>query len=573
MSRNVAGNQTPGENTNIYVLTAQSRLRNRGFRLRHSNEPPDETLLRRRPLYYIAFLLILFSGILRQPLLFVAGLLVLVLAFIPELWYRYCLRQLSISRQIDTTRAALGDTVQLSLSIENRKPLPLPWFEIVDEIPESLPVTNRLMTPAAKPERALLTSTFSMWAYQRVRRRYYMRPLARGAYRFGPMTVRATDPFGILTRETTLEGSAAIVVHPLVVPLERFSLPALAPFGERKAQRRLLEDPLRISGIRDYVPGDEPRRIHWKATARMGRLQSKRYEPSTSHTLAIFLDVRTLSQVLMGYDPALVELHICAAASVANWAIEQGYAVGVFANGTLGIPELAEKAQGNPLPELPETQTADERLQREIERTRAGLRMRIPASSRPEQLTRILDSLARVLPYYGLPMEQLILAEERELPTGASVVYIGTENLVDVPLIVALRRLKSHGHAVSILLTQLYQSAEAETEHPLQSVQLTGLDTHYIGGRVTWEELLRETVGQEALRFFQNQQLGSTGHTGNLKAGSQQSGAIISRDSPAASDSPYQDDHDEQNGDSDGQNTGPVDQAGGGRRSRALVVD
>ncbi|PWT73268.1 MAG: hypothetical protein C5B60_08405, partial [Chloroflexi bacterium] len=328
MGRNVSGNQGSGDSPSIYELQSEMRLRNRGFRFRRYNDPPDEILLARRPLYYIAFLLILFSGILRQPLLFVAGLLVLALAFIPELWYRYCLRQLSISRQLDTTRAALGDTVQLSLSIENRKPLPLPWFEITDEIPESLPVTNRKMAPAAKLDRALLNSTFSMWAYQRVRRRYYMRALARGAYRFGPMTLRATDPFGILTRETTLEGSAAIVVHPLVVPLERFDLPALAPFGEQKAQRRLLEDPLRIAGVRDYVPGDEPRRIHWKATARMGRLQSKRYEPSTSHTLAIFLDIRTLSQALMSYDPALVELQICASASVANWAIEQGYAVG-----------------------------------------------------------------------------------------------------------------------------------------------------------------------------------------------------------------------------------------------------
>src|SRR5215467_11971102 len=148
MSRNFSGNQSSGESTNIYDLQAQIRLRNRGFRFRRYNEPPDEILIARRPLYYIAFLLVIFSGILRQPLLFVAGLLVLALAFIPELWYRYCLRQLSIIRQLGTTRAALGDTVQLSLSIENRKPLPLPWIEIVDEIPESLPVTNRRTMPA-----------------------------------------------------------------------------------------------------------------------------------------------------------------------------------------------------------------------------------------------------------------------------------------------------------------------------------------------------------------------------------------------------------------------------------------
>jgi ATP:corrinoid adenosyltransferase len=273
----------------------------------------------------------------------------------------------------------------------------------------------------------------------------------------------------------------------------------------------------------------------------------------------------------MSYDPALVELHICAAASVANWAIDRGYAVGIFANGTLGIPEFAE--QGNRLAVIPEGKTDDERLQREIERASAKLRMRIPASSRPEQLTRILDGLARVLPYYGLPMQQLVLAEERELPTGASVVYIGTENVVDVPLIVALRRLKSHGHAVSVLLTQLHQSAEAQGERPIQSVQLSGLDTHYIGGQVTWEEILRESVGQAAFRFFDYQRRGFISRTGHLEAGNQQSGVISSHYRPSDAGGPYWEDRDEQNGDSDGPDTGPADQAGGGRPPRSLVVD
>lgn len=555
--------------SNIYDLQAQTRLRNRGFRLRRNNEPPDETLLARRPLYYIAFLLILFSGILRQPLLFVAGLFVFVLAFIPELWYRYSLRQLSISRQPSTTRAMLGDTIEITLSIENRKPLPLPWFEIVDEIAESLPVKNVKILAASKPDRVLLPNTFSLWAYQRVRRHYSVHAMARGAYRFGPMILRATDPFGILTREISIEEPVALIVHPLVAPLERFGLPALAPFGERKAPRRLLEDPLRISSIRDYIPGDEPRRIHWKATARLGQLQSKVYEPSTSHTLAIFLDIRTMSQALMSYDPSLAELHICAAASVANWAIEQRYAVGVFANGTLGVPEFAENLS-QPSSVTLETlavETPEIRLQREIERTTAALRMRIPPSSRLEQLTHIFDGLARLLPYNGLPMEQMILAEERALPTGATVIYIGTEGIIDVPLIVALRRLKSHGHAVSVLLTQSFQSSEAAEDNPEKRFQLTGLDSHYIGGMVTWEELVGDTLGQDALAFYQNKRRGFNTSPGT---GEEQSSVTDSSLKPADSLNSLSG---EQKGAGNDPTDQPADNASSRHRPRALVVD
>jgi uncharacterized protein (DUF58 family) len=564
------------EDKSIYMRQAETRLQNRGFRLRRYNEPPDEILLARRPLYYISFLLVLFSGILRQPLLFVAALMVFVLAFVPELWYRFCLRQLTVKRTLPSTRFLLGDSIPITLSIENRKPLPLPWCEVVDELSDALPVEHLKVSPASSPDRVLVTNTFSLWAYQVVRRRYRIRALTRGAYRFGPVGLRATDPFGILTREATLSEPAAVVVHPLVVPLERFGLPALAPFGEQKAPRRLLEDPLRIVGVRDYVPGDEPRRIHWKATARMGTLQSKVYEPSTSKSLALFLDVRTLSQTLMGYDPALLELHICAAASVANWAITQGYAVGVFANGTLGIPEFVEKHAPSPevLADAP-PETAEERFRREIERTSATLRMRIPPSPRVEQLTTIFDGLARVLPYYGLPIEQLIAAEERDLPTGASVIYIGTEDLIDVPLIIALRRLKAHGHAVSALLTRSHQTQntqETPEEHAERRLQLTGIETHYIGGRLTWEELLGETVGPEALAFFRSRQRGLTAFTGGT-GGSPASTESSTSDSLAEPPDSLDSHRGEQNGADNERAARPTHKTGGYAQPRSLVVD
>ncbi len=116
-----------------------------------SGEPPDEKLLARRPLYYIAFVLMIFSAILRQPLLFVAGLLVFALAFVPELWYRYCLRQLTVDRRPATTRMMLGDTIEMTIAIENRKPLPLPWLQIVDDVPESLPIRNQQIAPSSSP--------------------------------------------------------------------------------------------------------------------------------------------------------------------------------------------------------------------------------------------------------------------------------------------------------------------------------------------------------------------------------------------------------------------------------------
>ena len=477
------------------------RAYKRSFRQVHAALlPADETLTRRRPLYYVAFGMLASSLLLRQPLLFVAGLLVFAVAAVPEIWYRYGLRDVDVQRRLGVTRAVFGDDVDVQLVVENRKRLPLPWLEVEDEFPDALPVRDILLRPSHAPESAMLTNTLTLWSWQRVRRRFRIRAVARGAYRFGPMAVRTSDPFGITTREMMIPASATLLVHPLVAPIGKLGLPPETPFGERKAPRRLLEDPLRVVGTRDYAPGDDLRRIHWKATAHIGSLQSKVYEPSARHTLAIFLDVRTLTTAFQGYDPALAELAISTAASVATWAVERGYAVGIYSNGALSLPALIDERRSDDhlssRADTAEPDTEAVHVAREVARLASGMRLGLAPSARGEQLERILDSLARLLPYYSMPLERVIASEEQRLPPRTTVVYIGAEAHVDVPLILALRRMRSHGHAPWLLLTKAPDSAGAE-RRPLFLAQLP---TYHIGGRELWAELMRDVLGDEPTR-------------------------------------------------------------------------
>src|SRR5205823_12615047 len=95
----------------------------------------------------------------------------------------------------------------------------------------------------------------------------------------------------------------------------------------------------RVIGVRDYAYGDSLRRVHWKATARTMQLQSKVYEATTTHALVIFLNIMARLDAYYGIHPELQELATCAAASVTNWAIDQGYAAGLYANTIMFMPE------------------------------------------------------------------------------------------------------------------------------------------------------------------------------------------------------------------------------------------
>lgn len=452
----------------------------------------DENILSRRPWYLVGALLLLISLALRNPLLFVAGLAVLALGVIPEIWYRFCLSDVIVRRELGTERAEVGDEIPFVITIENRKLLPLPRLDLVDEAPEDCRIMGALVQPSYKTGRATLTNAFSLWATQRVVRRYQMRVIERGAYTFGPMLLRSGDPLGVLTHEQVLDQPARLLVHPLVTPLERLGLPARAPFGDFSTPRQMLADPLRVTGVRGYAPGDDPRHIHWKATARTGALHTKVFEPSAHHTLTIFLDLRTFGRddrlfghgQFVGVDHDLSELAISAAASVASWGLEQGYAVGLCANGTMQAHDDTtwrpkESADGEPGATLGGV--------RAVNTGRSAGRLRIAPSTDSGQLLLMMDALARLIAFVPRPIHDIVVEETARLPYGSTVVYVGAAQALGGEGVEAFSRLRSAGHSVTLLLTG---------DTPLVTRRLPSLR---LGGSKTWHELMQGALAARGL--------------------------------------------------------------------------
>ena len=455
--------------------------------------------------YYLCLLILVLGVPFRQPLLIIIGLLAFVVIGTIDVWATYCLHNLRYSRQFSEQRALYGEQITLSLSVENAKLLPLPWLEIEDTVPRVLTFPEQHLRMSLVTNSMTLENLFSPRWYERVTRRYTVRCTARGVHTFGPTILRSGDVFGFIDREETLSNRQYLLVYPLVVPLTRFGLPARHPFGDYQAPRRLLEDPSRVIGIREYMYGDELRRIHWKATARTMQLQSKVYQATTTYTLVLFLNVIVHLDTHYGIHPELQELAICAAASVADWALNERYAVGLYANTIMYMPEAGMLAPGeqegvsNGTGE--KANVGPERIERATARvaptaSSAGLeatmaeqikrrRIHLPAASNEEQRKRIMEVLARIQPYFGSSIEDVLSAERTRLPIGATIVVI-TSTISDL-LLDTLARVKSSVHAVTILFTG---------DSPLPS-KMAGVTVYGIGGEDTWREL--EAAYKEAL--------------------------------------------------------------------------
>jgi uncharacterized protein (DUF58 family) len=288
--------------------------------------------------YAYGLAIILASILVRQPLLVVVGILIVFIVGATDIWATYCLHDLQYRRQFSEQRVLFGEQVTLSLSLENAKLLPLPWVEVADAIPCLLAFPAQRLRSDPYSNRMLLEILFSPRWYERITRRYTLYCNARGVHTFGPAVLRSGDVFGFRVREESLPNWQYLLVYPLVVPLTRFGLPSRHPFGDLRAPRRLLEDPARVIGVRVYAYGDSLRRVHWKATARTMQLQSKVYEATTTYTLLLFLNVASQMDAWYSIHPELEELAICAAAAVVNWAFDQGFAVGLYANTILFLP-------------------------------------------------------------------------------------------------------------------------------------------------------------------------------------------------------------------------------------------
>jgi uncharacterized protein (DUF58 family) len=427
-----------------------------------------------RKWYYAAIAVILVGLLFHQPLLLLLGLLALFILLAADIWAKYCMQDVRYKRELGEKLALFGEEITLSLTIENAKLLPLPWLEIEEIVPRNLVFTGSNLRISVGSNSVLLESLFSLRWYERVTRHYSVRCVARGVHAFGPTTMRSGDVFGFQSRQETLANHQYVLVYPMIVPLTRFSLPARHPFGDYTAHRRIIEDPARVVGVRDYMYGDDLRRIHWKATARALQIQSKLYQPTTTYTLVMFLNVATQLDIYYGIHPEIQELTICVAASVASWALDEGLAVGLFANTTMYMPELGMS--------LPAEQAGSEEKSSSVESIVAEQlkrrRIHLPPSSNEEQRRRIMETLARIQSYFGSPIEDLLQAERGRLPAGATVVVI--TSAISDPLLDALSRVRQSGHAVTILFVG---------DNPI-APKLAGITIYHLGGEETWKRLM-----------------------------------------------------------------------------------
>ena len=121
---------------------------------------------------------------------------------------------------------------------------------------------------------------------------YHVTPPAKGDFLFGDLFFRYAGKLGLIERQGVIRAAQTVKVYPNLVETAKYELLArrgrLMQLGIRTAKVR--GGGSEFESLREYVPGDEYKKIDWSATARHGKLITRQYEAERSQNIVLLLD-------------------------------------------------------------------------------------------------------------------------------------------------------------------------------------------------------------------------------------------------------------------------------------------
>ncbi|WP_241985995.1 DUF58 domain-containing protein [Cryobacterium sp. Hz7] len=149
----------------------------------------------------------------------------------------------------------------------------------------------------------------------------------RGVIPIGPVRTARADPIGLLRREIVWAEQVSLFVHPRTVSIPSMSTGFIRDL-EGNPTRDLTNSDVSFHALREYVPGDERRTIHWKSTAKTGRYMVRQFEESRRSHLMVALSLAQSDYA--GEDE--FEMAVSVAGSLGVRAIRDARTVSVVAS-------------------------------------------------------------------------------------------------------------------------------------------------------------------------------------------------------------------------------------------------
>jgi uncharacterized protein (DUF58 family) len=236
---------------------------------------------------------------------------------IAYVWARSLASRLSVIREMRYGWVQVGDVLEERFTLKNRGWWPATWVEIEDQ--STLPGYD------ASQATGVDGSGARQWRVKGTCNR-------RGLYQLGGTSMLTGDPFGVHTIRIEDPAHATLMVMPPIVPLPPLQITPGGYSGEGHPIPNAPERTVDASSVREYIPGDSLKKVHWKTTARHGKPYVRRFDGAPAGDWWILLDLQSASHIYLE-DDSTQEHGIILAASLADHGLRAHRGVGLVVNG------------------------------------------------------------------------------------------------------------------------------------------------------------------------------------------------------------------------------------------------
>lgn len=393
-----------------------------------------------------------------------------------------------ITHRLLDEMAFAGEPESVSIEVVNGDPSTL--HAVLEAVlPEGSTLgSGRNRVTATIPPRSMSSFTFSFI------------PQKRGVHMLGAVRVERTDPMGLFTHTETVGDSRPHSVHTRRDAFDAARKTAGREHFEYSGMSRTPAVVLRefeFDGLREHVPGDRSRDIHWKSFARTGKLMTKTYKKEGTLKTMIMVDCSRSMRLANG-GMAKVDHAVDLTLQLSNVLLSSYHPAGVALYDELTVSNEIEPALGRhqferiirSLRNMPDAVKTDEKAAAEISAARPSTAT--PRANGSEEADAFLQAVRSMKPAKKkgtMGIEETVqhtIAHSR----GQELLFIVVSDLLSSrdSVLACAKICKRTGNR--LLVIQTYTDWYSSTKAPLDAAEVERLYDR-IGGGVKDEALLR----------------------------------------------------------------------------------
>lgn len=263
-------------------------------------------------------------------------IMLVIIALQARLFKKNCFKKFDYSCSFSRDEVFEGEQIEMRETIANRKWLPIPWLK--SEITASKWLDFAGSKSVVTHNSRFVPSFFMIKSYQKVTRRWIVTCTRRGVFPVESIVLVSTDLLGKSSLSKSIEQRPTVMVLPQPADLSRmFVLPHYLQ-GDAPVKSQLIPDPFYVSGVREYLPSDPMKNIHWNATAKLGRIMVRNQEYTSRQSMTVVLNMQSRAfERGPAVDPDLLEKGIKVVAALLDETLESGIPVALAANTSLTL--------------------------------------------------------------------------------------------------------------------------------------------------------------------------------------------------------------------------------------------